>query len=153
MRGGGRGGGGVTGGSWGAYWYNGYIYSNEIDRGFDIYELTPSEFLSANEIAAAKLVRFERYNPQSQPKIVWPAAFPVVRSYLDQLGRNNGLPAARRTAITQTLRTAEGQSGAARRTTLTALATALDGDAAAATDAKRVRAMAQAVRDLANATR
>jgi hypothetical protein len=43
------------------------------------------------------------YNPQSQPKIVWPAAFPVVRSYLDQLVRDNGLPAARTTAISSAL--------------------------------------------------
>jgi hypothetical protein len=86
---------GTTGGSWGAYWYNGLIYSSELARGLDILELLPTDKLSANELAAAKLVRLEEYNPQSQPKIVWPAAFPVVRSYLDQLVRGNGLPAAR----------------------------------------------------------
>jgi hypothetical protein len=31
------------------------------------------------------------YNSQSQPKFMWPAAFPVVRSYLDQLVRGKGL--------------------------------------------------------------
>ena len=55
------------------------------------------------------------YNPQSQPKIEWPAAFPVVRSYLDQLVRWNGLAAERTTAIANALDAAEQQSGKARR--------------------------------------
>ena len=139
----------VMGGSWGAYYWNGYIYSPELSRGLDILELTPSEFLSQNEIDAAKLVRFEEYNPQSQPKIVWPAAFPVVRSYLDQLVRNNGLPAARTTAIATALNNAERASGAARRTQLNRLAAQLDRDARSSTDEPRVRAMAAAVRQLA----
>jgi hypothetical protein len=142
----------VVGGSWGAYWYNGYIYSSELARGLDVLELQPSEFLSQNEIDAAKLVIMEEYNPQSQPKIVWPAAFPVARSYLDQLARNDGLPAARRTAVAAALDAAERASGAARRDALSRLATELDADAARASDTARVRAMAQAVRDLAAAT-
>jgi hypothetical protein len=96
---------------------------------------------------------WEEFNPQSQPQIVWPAAFPVVRSYLDQLVRNNGLAAARTTAIAQGLAAAERQSGAARRTALTSLATAVERDAAGAQDAARVQMMAAAIRDLANATR
>ena len=143
----------VMGGSWGAYYWNGYIYSSELSRGLDILELQPSEFLSQNEIDAAKLVRMEEYNPQAQPKIVWPAAFPVVRSYLDQLVRNNGLPAARTTAIATAVKNAEAARGAARRTQLNRLATQLDADAAGATDGARVRAMAGAVRDLAKATK
>jgi hypothetical protein len=143
----------VTGGSWGAYWYNGYIYSSEIHRGFDILELVPSEHLTQNEIDAAKLVVMPEFNPQAQPKIVWPAAFPVVKAYLDQLVRGNGLPAARLTAIRTAITGAEGASGAARRTALNNLATALDNDARTATDAAKVRMMAQAVRDLAAATR
>ena len=149
---GGRGGGrfrGTIGGSWGAYYYNGKIYSSELARGFDIYDLTPSDKLSANEIAAARLVKFDEYNPQSQPKIVWPAAFPVVRSYLDQLGRNNGLAAARRTAIASALNAAEKQTGAARGASLTKLAAQVDADVSGAKDAKRVSAMAAAIKDLA----
>ncbi len=76
----GRGPSSTVGGSWGAYYWNGIIYSSEIDRGFDILELQPTPQLSANEIAAAKLVMLTDYNPQSQPKLVWPAAFVVVRS-------------------------------------------------------------------------
>ena len=143
----------VVGGSWGAYWYNGYIYSSELARGLDVLELVPSAFLSQNEIDAAKLVRMEEYNPQSQPRIVWPAAFPVVRSYLDQLVRNGGLAPSRTSAIARALDTAEAASGAARRDQLNRLAQQLDADAAGARDAERVRAMAAAVRELASATR
>lgn len=141
----------VVGGSWGAYYWNGYIYSSELARGLDVLELMSSEFLSQNELAAAKLVRMAEYNPQSQPQIKWPAAFPVVRSYLDQLVRNQGLPAARTTAIAKALNTAERARGAARRTQLNALAAQLDRDADGAADSVRVRAMAVAVRDLAKA--
>jgi len=143
----------VVGGSWGAYYWNGYIYSSELSRGLDILELTPSAHLSENEIAAAKLARMEEYNPQAQPKVTWPAAFPVVRSYLDQLRRNQGLSAARLTAITTALNNAERASGNARRDQLNRLAGELDRDAGSASDANRVRAMAAAVRDLAQASR
>jgi hypothetical protein len=143
----------VMGGSWGAYWYNGHIYSSELSRGLDVLELQPSEFLSENEIAAAKLVRMDEYNPQMQPQIVWPAAFPVARSYLDQLVRNNGLPPARTTAIAASLDAAEQASGSARRDQLSRLATQLDADAVRAADADRVRALAGAVRNLAAASR
>jgi hypothetical protein len=143
----------VIGGSWGAYWYNGYIYSSELSRGLDVLELLPSEFLSQNEIDAAKLVVMEEYNPQAQPKLVWPAAFPVARSYVDQLERNRGLPQARIDAVRSALANAERASGAARRNALTALAAELDRDAARAGDPARVRTLAQSVRDLADATR
>jgi hypothetical protein len=65
---------GTIAGSWGAYYYNGYIYSSEMARGLDSLELLPSAHLSANEIAAAKLVMMDEFNPQSQPLITWPAA-------------------------------------------------------------------------------
>ncbi|MEW5916927.1 MAG: hypothetical protein AB1762_11000, partial [Gemmatimonadota bacterium] len=136
---------GTIGGSWGAYYWNGYIYSSELDRGFDILELTPSENLSKNEIEAAKLVRFTEYNPQSQPKIEWPAAFPVVRSYLDQLVRNQGLAAERTTAIGSALDTAEAQSGKARRDALNALARTVDRDVRDAKDPERVKMMSDAI--------
>ncbi|HEY0037714.1 MAG TPA: hypothetical protein VGB66_13545 [Longimicrobium sp.] len=139
----------VMGGSWGAYYWNGYIYSSELSRGLDVLELVPGEHLSRNEIEAAKLARMEEYNPQAQPRITWPAAFPVVRSYLDQLVRNRGLPRARTTAIDAALTRAERATGAARRAQLTALARQLDSDARGAADRARVVAMAAAVRDLA----
>jgi len=105
--------------------------------------------LSANEIAAAKLVQWSEFNPQSQPKIVWPAAFPVVHSYLDQLVRNDGLAPARTSAIGSALDAAEQQSGAARKAALTALETVMTRDAAGAKDGAKVRTMAGAIRELA----
>jgi hypothetical protein len=142
----------TIGGSWGAYYWNGYIYSSELDRGFDVYELTPSDQLSANEIAAAKLVTLTEYNPQSQPKLVWPAAFPVVRSYLDQLVRNGGLAADRTSAVSAALDAAEKKSGTARRAALTALAKQVDGYASGAKDAARVRTMSSEIKRLAAAS-
>jgi hypothetical protein len=148
-----RGGGNAIGGSWGAYYWNGLIISSELDRGMDILELTPSPHLSANEIAAAKLVRFDAYNPQSQPKMTWPPAFVVVRSYLDQLVRNGGLASQRTEAISSALDLAEMKAGAARATALNALAQQVDRDVAGAKDGARVRTMAGEIRRLAAASR
>jgi hypothetical protein len=119
----------------------------------DVLELTPSAQLSANEIAAAKLVRFTDYNPQSQPRMTWPPAFVVVRSYLDQLVRNGGLAPARTAAISSALDAAETKTGVARATALSALAKQVDRDVAGARDSARVRTMAGEIRRLAEASR
>ena len=106
------------GGFWSAYWYNGYIYGSEIARGLDVFELMPSEYLSQNEIDAAKLVRSEEFNAQEQPKIVWPASSVVARAYLDQLTRTKGIAPARAAAVTADLervdRLQTGQRAACR---------------------------------------
>ena len=47
----------ILGGDWSAYWYNGYIYGSEIARGLDVFQLTPTKFLTQNEIDAAKAVQ------------------------------------------------------------------------------------------------
>jgi hypothetical protein len=129
------------------------IYSSEIDRGLDILELTPSAQLSANEIAAAKLVVLTDYNPQSQPQLTWPPAFVVVRSYLDQLVRGKGLASDRLAAISLALDEAEMKSGAARASALNALARQVDGDVNGAQDGARVRSMASEMRRLATASK
>jgi hypothetical protein len=67
--------------------------------------------------------------------------------------RDNGLSAARTTAISKALAAAERQSGAARRRSLSALATTVDRDASGAKDAARVRAMAAAIKELAAASK
>lgn len=93
----------VMGGSWSAYWYNGFIYSSEIARGLDIFELTPSKFLTQNEIDAAKSVRFPEFNVQSQERIEWPRTLTIAKAYVDQLDRSGALASGRiaeiRTAI------------------------------------------------------
>ena len=141
----------VGGGSWSVYWYNGVIVSSEIARGLDIFELTPSAFISQNEIDAAKTVHLDYFNTQDQPKFVWPASFALARAYLDQLERSNGLAAAKVSAARSALHSAEGLSGQARRDALTQLATQLDGDVATAGDQAKVRTLATAVSDLAAA--
>ncbi len=140
----------ASGGSWSAYWYNGVIVSSEISRGLDIFELTPSAFISQNEIDAAKLVHLDYFNTQDQPKIVWPASFVVARAYLDQLARTNGLAADRVAAARTALASAEGLSGQGRKDALMQLSTQLTGDAATAADQARVRKLVTAVTDLAN---
>ena len=139
----------VLGGFWAGYYYNGYIYGSEIARGLDVFRLTPTADLTQNEIDAAKLVHFDVLNPQSQPKLVWPAAFPVARAYLDQLVRDRGLPAARTTAIATALERAQQARGAARASVLTKLAGELRTEAGRASDAPRVRALADVVGRLA----
>ena len=143
----------VTAGSWSVYWYNGYMISSEIRRGLDIFELTPSGWLSQNEIDAAKTVRFDWFNAQEQPQIVWPPTFVLAAAYLDQLTRSNGLASSRVQAVRSELARAQGLSAAARRNALSQLATQLDGDVRGASDQAKVRTLAEAVRDLANAQR
>ena len=83
----------AMGGSWSVYWYNGAIVSSEIARGLDVTELTPSEYISQNEIDAAKTVHMDYLNAQGQPKFVWPPSFALARAYVDQLERNKCLSA------------------------------------------------------------
>jgi len=139
----------ILGGDWGTYWYNGHIYASEIDRGLDVLDLKPSDQLSQNEIDAAKLVHFDVFNPQNQPKFVWPASFVVARAYLDQLVRENGISRERSTTIARDLARAEKLKGASQRAALTRMAAALDQDARKASDPARVQAIAATVRDLA----
>ncbi len=109
----------ITGGYWSAYWYNGSIYGAEIARGIDVFKLTPSEFLSQNEIDAAKLVRVEEFNAQKQPKVTWPASFIVAKAYLDQLERARTIAPARAAALRdrprQRRQAAEAGAGRPRR--------------------------------------
>ena len=84
-----------SGGSWSVYWYNGAIVSSEIARGLDILKLEPSKYLSANEIAAAKSVKFDHFNVQGQQMLVWPATYSLALAYVDQLDRSGEMPAER----------------------------------------------------------
>jgi hypothetical protein len=143
----------VGAGSWAAYWYNGYIISSELARGLDIFELVPSALLSQNEIDAAKLIHFDYLNAQDQQQLVWPPSFVVAGAYLDQLARSGGLGLVRVTAIRAELGRAEKLAGPARRDALSRIASQLTADAATASDAAKVRALAAAVTDLANAGR
>ena len=63
----------VVGGYWSSYWYNGRIYGTEITRGVDVFALEPSEYLTAEEIAAAEAASYAntRFNPQTQTQVTW----------------------------------------------------------------------------------
>jgi hypothetical protein len=143
----------AMGGSWSAYWYNGVIVSSEIARGLDIYELLPSGLITENELAAAKSVKMPYLNTQDQQRLVWAPSFALARAYLDQLARSNGLGAEMMATARTTLTNAERRNGAERKTALTELATHLKDAAAEARDQDKVRTLATAVTDLANAQR
>jgi hypothetical protein len=141
---------GGSGGYWSAYWYNGYLYGNDEGRGIDVWELKPNAYLSQNEIDAAKSVKLSYFNAQQQQRFVWPATFSLARAYLDQLERNNGLPAARIAAVRSELASAESASGSARSNQLSSLASSLTSDIGSARDEGRARLLQRAIQDLAS---
>ena len=136
-------------GSWSAYWYNGYIYSSEIGRGLDVYQLTPSEVLTQNEIDAANTVRFQFLNPQGQPRITWPASFAKARAFVDQLERTKGLGTSRIAGVRTDLQGAERLTGAARRSALQTLARGLNSDIPGSADRGKLRMLIGAINELA----
>jgi hypothetical protein len=97
----------VLGGFWSAYWYNGSIYGSEIARGLDVFQLTPTKFLTQNEIDAAKTVKVNELNVQNQQKIEWPAQLVVAKAYLDQLSRSQALPAKQISDLQKAIKGAE----------------------------------------------
>jgi hypothetical protein len=135
----------VLGGDWSAYWYNGHIYASEIARGLDVLELTPTKFLTQNEIDAAKTVRVDELNVQNQQKIEWPRKLVVAKAYLDQLERSQALPADQITAVRQAIQSAE-KSNLKDVGKLNSLAPSLEtsaGTAKSAADANRLHALAE----------
>ncbi len=81
----------VAGGFWSTYWYEGYIYGTGIVRGLDVLALEPSEYLSDNEIEAAKQASLGGLlNPQQQFSATWPSTPALAKAYLDQLERMLG---------------------------------------------------------------
>jgi hypothetical protein len=117
----------VVGGYWAVYYYNGFLYGSEIARGLDVFQLTPSEYLSQNEIDAAKLATREGcgasddLNEQCQPHYKWPNSFVVARAYLDQLTRSKTLAQDKADALSAAMKQVEDATGAARATAKTKL--------------------------------
>lgn len=52
----------ILGGSWSAYYYNGHIYSSDIQKGLDVLKLRDWRTWTAN------LVRYRQLNVQTQPR-------------------------------------------------------------------------------------
>jgi hypothetical protein len=141
----------VLGGDWSAYWYNGHIYASEIARGLDVFELTPSKFLTQNEIDAARTVRLTELNVQDQPKIEWPRKLVVAKAYIDQLERSQGLPADQIAALRQAIQSAESshlnQKAQAQLKTLASSVEQSTGSAKSAADTTRLQGLAEILKN------
>ncbi len=122
----------ITGGYWSAYWFGGLIYGTEIARGLDVFALTPSDYLTENEIAAASLRSAgDVVNAQQQAKHVWPAEPVVARAYIDQLVRSGVIAQAQVEEIAEALASAEeslaeGRNNRRTARSLSSLADALN---------------------------
>jgi hypothetical protein len=130
----------IDGGEWSAYWYNGYIYGSEIARGLDVFQLTPTEYISQHEIDAASQIKLAEFNPQAPTKIVYPATFITAKAYVDQLVRSKALPEAKGTEL-------EAAMDKKKTKELKAEAATLKKDAATASpeDAARMTALAEII--------
>ena len=137
----------VLGGDWSAYWYNGTIYASEIARGLDVFELTPTKFLTQNEIDAAKTVHVSELNVQNQQKLEWADKLVVAKAYLDQLSRSQALPGNRIAALQKAIHNAESSHMSKGKVSkLKAFAPLLEKDATGAkspADATRLHALAE----------
>ena len=129
----------ILGGDWSAYWYNGHIYGSEIARGLDIFELTPTKFLTQNEIDAAKTVRVTELNVQNQQKIEWPRNFTVAKAYVDQLERSQALPVDQVAAVRQAIQ----KGDKAKLKSLAASVEQSAGSAKSAADTTRLHELAE----------
>jgi len=134
----------ILGGDWSAYWYNGHIYGSEIARGLDVFELTPTKYLTQNEIDAAKTIQVSELNVQNQEKIVWANQLIVAKAYVDQLERSQTLPANQISDLRQAIQ----KAGSSKKDTdkLKKLAPSLEKTARTSksgTDSTRLLALAE----------
>lgn len=146
----------VLGGFWSTYWHNGLLFGSAIIRGLDVLELVPSEQLTENEIAAAKLARFNEFNAQNQPRYTWPTSFIVANAYVDQLVRAGVMEDARANGLRKAFE--KVQSGTDRGTglrSMDAAANALDAETRMDDGAGHVNdvraSLASQIRELAGA--
>ncbi len=138
------------GGEWSAYWYNGYIYGSEIARGLDVFQLTPTKFLSQNEIDAARTVQLADLNVQDQQKIEWPAKLVVAKAYVDQLARSQALSANRIAQLQRAIQNSESSHSSKRSMArLKGMAPSLEKSATTAktpADSMRMHALAEVLK-------
>ena len=140
----------VVGGYWSVYWYKGRIYGTEIVRGLDVFALTPSEYLTEHEIAAAELaIDGDLFNPQQQFPITWPQVPVVARAYIDQLNRTAALDSQLANELHQALQDAD--SSLAEGASNDALAGQIEGLAeSVARESNQDAANVERIKQLAN---
>ncbi|WOJ95320.1 DUF305 domain-containing protein [Congregibacter brevis] len=149
----------ITGGFWSVYWYEGFIYGTEIVRGLDVFDLVASDYLSENEIAAAKLAdQGGLFNPQQQFRVSWPAEPTVALAYLDQLDRakalSNDMQATLRGALerAQVAMTADKRDRSLSRE-LNKMAKTLSSSDVSADHARRVADLSKTLKGIAKGLR
>lgn len=147
----------ILGGYWSAYWYAGRVFGTEIARGLDVLSLSPSDYLSANEIAAASYQTPDVVvNAQQQKRYEWPVEPAVALAYIDQLSRSELLATEQEAELRELLGNMEGllisdskdPLGAAR---LEGIASNLrsEGEARSGISAKRFEELASSIENLA----
>lgn len=151
----------ILGGYWSAYWYGGRVFGTEIARGLDVLSLSPSDYLSANEIAAASYQAPDVVvNAQQQKRYEWPVVPVVALAYIDQLSRSELLATEQEAEMREILGNMEAllisngkdPLGAAR---LDGIASNLRSEGAARTgiSAKRFEELASSIESLAERIR
>jgi len=149
----------VLGGYWSSYWYEGKIYATEIVRGIDVFALTPSEHLTANEIAAASIAnQGQLFNPQQQFRVTWPDAPVVAKAYVDQLSRSDSMPESRARELRAALDAADAalaDGGRDRRlaSRLRSLADGIEDSSASGITANRLEGLSSTLSGIASRLR
>ncbi|MGJ8688298.1 MAG: DUF305 domain-containing protein [Gammaproteobacteria bacterium] len=146
----------ILGGYWSAYWYAGRIFGTEIARGLDVLTLNPSDYISANEIAAASIRTGDAVvNAQQQKIHVWPVAPSVALAYVDQLVRSDLLDSAREAQLRELLSSVEpllasGDKDPSRAASFEGLAQTLaeEGEQRSGVSADRFNGLAQTLQGL-----
>ena len=136
----------MSGGSWSIYWYNGYLVNSDMVRGLDVFELVPSDFITENEIAASHTVRLDYFNPQGQPKFVWPPSLEKALAFTDQLERNRELDMQSLSMIRAGIAGVENASGAERSSLLNDLASEIESRASDSSNRDKVNKIAETLR-------
>jgi hypothetical protein len=132
----------TLGGYWSTYWYNGNVLGSEIARGFDSVELTESDWMSANEIAAAGEIVLDEFNAQHQTKLVHAPSFAVARSYVDQAERDGSLSGTALADVNRLIDKAESfTTGKPNTKSVVALLGAAASESGAAADSGLVQAL------------
>ena len=125
----------------------------EIDRGLDLFQLTPTKFLTQNEIDAARTVHLAELNVQDQPKIEWPENLVVAKAYVDQLARSQALSSKEIKRLRKAIHNAEKSHMNKKKVAkLKRLAPGLEKDATGAktpADSQRMHALAGVLEHLA----